>query len=498
MKPAQYLKTILIKTFIVLAVLIPVGFFTAFFLGGSDNCRFTVPGDDAGHVDFFVDDETVVRIENVTFLVEDNLALVHIKALKKGSTVLHGVIHRAEEDIILPEKEINVGAFNIIVEDGFIGSIDNVYIIHFELLGIMFLLLAYWIYSLIRQARQFIYSYRTMYYLGLIIFMGLTIVLWIISCIHNPLFYYEKLYVLYHGILNVFSNFTYFTFPILIIFSVFLIISNIILLSKEGRRITDALGILLGIFLVGLSFLSFNVYGILDRVMNVHSYAGYHISLFIQFALEYLLTYLECILVSAIICSIWVQNRIPPNDRDYVIILGCAMRKDGTPTPLLRSRIDRAIRFSKRQFDATGKEVIFVPSGGKGEKEVIAEAECMKNYLLECEIPKDRILTENKSTSTYENMKFSKELILSQNPDAKIAFSTSGYHVFRSGHIAGKAGMNAFGMGSKTKLYFYVNAWIREFIANLSYEKLKHIRNIIVGILVLWLMLLISYTFGII
>ena len=492
------MKTILTKTLIVLAVLIPVGFFTAFFLGGNDTCRFTVPGDDAGHVDFFVDDESIVQIERVTFLTKDNLALVHIKALKKGSTVLHAVTHRGNENILLPDKKITVGAFHIIVEDDYIGSIGNVYIIHFELLGIMFLLLGYWIYSLIKQVRKSIYSYRTMYNLGLIIFMGLTIITWIISCVRNPLFYYEKLYILYHEILNIFSNFIYFTFPVLIVFSLFLVISNIILLSKEGRRITDALGILLGFFLIGLSALSFNVYGILDLVMNVHSYSGYHISLFIQLALEYLLTYLECILISAIICSIWVQNRIPPNDRDYVIILGCAMRKDGTPTPLLRSRIDRAIWFSKRQSDATGKEIIFVPSGGKGEKEIISEAECMKNYLLEHEIPTDRILVENKSTSTYENMKFSGELITAQNPDAKIAFSTSGYHVFRSGHIAWKTGLNAYGMGSKTKLYFYVNAWIREFIANLSYEKLKHLRNIITGILVLWLMLLISYTFGII
>ena len=72
-------------------------------------------------------------------------------------------------------------------------------------------------------------------------------------------------------------------------------------------------------------------------------------------------------------------------------------------------------------------------------------------------------------------MKYSKEEIEKQNKDAKISFSTTSYHVFRSGVIANEQGIDAEGMGSKTKWYFYTNALIREFIANLVQERKSHI-----------------------
>ena len=56
-----------------------------------------------------------------------------------------------------------------------------------------------------------------------------------------------------------------------------------------------------------------------------------------------------------------------------------------------------------------------------------------------------------------------------------IIFSTTNYHVFRSGVIANNQGINCEGIGSKTKWYFYTNALIREFIANIVQERKKHI-----------------------
>ena len=61
------------------------------------------------------------------------------------------------------------------------------------------------------------------------------------------------------------------------------------------------------------------------------------------------------------------------------------------------------------------------------------------------------------------------------NRDAKVAFSTSGYHVFRSGYIASNLGLNSEGIGAKTKVYFWINAFIRELIETLYYEKKKHL-----------------------
>ena len=72
-------------------------------------------------------------------------------------------------------------------------------------------------------------------------------------------------------------------------------------------------------------------------------------------------------------------------------------------------------------------------------------------------------------------MKFSKDKIDNSKKNAKISFATTNYHVFRSGVIANKAGIDAEGMGSKTKWYFYTNALIREFIANLVSERKSHL-----------------------
>ena len=147
----------------------------------------------------------------------------------------------------------------------------------------------------------------------------------------------------------------------------------------------------------------------------------------------------------------------------------------------------------KNKKKNTNKEVIYVPSGGKGDDEIISEAQAIKNYLVKQGIDENHILIENKSTSTFENMRFSQQKILKNKNDAKIAFSTTNYHVFRSGVIASKEGLDCEGMGSKTKWYFYANALIREFIANLFFERKRHIALLIILYLILFLLTYIGY-----
>ena len=56
----------------------------------------------------------------------------------------------------------------------------------------------------------------------------------------------------------------------------------------------------------------------------------------------------------------------------------------------------------------------------------------------------------------------------------KIAFSTTNYHVFRAGFLAARQHIKAEGIGSKTKSYFFINAFIREFIATVYYKLKTH------------------------
>ena len=146
--------------------------------------------------------------------------------------------------------------------------------------------------------------------------------------------------------------------------------------------------------------------------------------------------------------------------------------------------------------DKNGKDIVFIPSGGKGIDEVVSEAEAIKYYLLENGINEKNIILENKSTSTRENMRFSKNKIDEVNSLGKIAFSTTNYHVFRSGVIANNQGIDVEGMGSKTKWYFYTNALIREFIANLVSQRKQHFALISLMNVTSFVLIVIGYKYN--
>ena len=122
----------------------------------------------------------------------------------------------------------------------------------------------------------------------------------------------------------------------------------------------------------------------------------------------------------------------------------------------------------------------------------------MKRYLIENGINEEDIIIENKSANTLQNMRFSKNIIDKINKDGKIIFSTTNYHVFRSGVIANNEGIDCEGMGSKTKWYFYTNALIREFVANLFSQRKKHIALITIINIIIFILVITGYKFNLI
>ena len=110
-------------------------------------------------------------------------------------------------------------------------------------------------------------------------------------------------------------------------------------------------------------------------------------------------------------------------------------------------------------------------------------------FVTKSGIPEEKILVENRSANTFENLRNSMELIRQDTKadDPKLAFSTTNYHVFRSGVIASRQGIKAEGIGAKTKRYFWINAFIREFIAALVSEWKTHLAFILT-----WLVLIVS------
>lgn len=155
--------------------------------------------------------------------------------------------------------------------------------------------------------------------------------------------------------------------------------------------------------------------------------------------------------------------KILPKDKncDYIIIHGAGLIDGERVSPLLAGRVDKAIEV----FNCSGETAKIVASGGQGHDEKISEAQAMKNYLLEHGISSDHIILEDKSTTTLENMQFSKQILDQLQPNYRTIFVTNDYHVFRTGTYARKVGLNADGVGCKTAFYYWPNAFIREYIA---------------------------------
>ena len=241
----------------------------------------------------------------------------------------------------------------------------------------------------------------------------------------------------------------------MLLFSLALCISNIALIRHEGRRFVNILGIILSVLMVGgIAFL----WRVDYYVSGSHFYVMVRDMLTNLFASVYL--YFECMVIGTIIAMIIVTTYKPDKNKDHILILGCGLKKDGTPTPLLKGRADRALKFYREQIAETGHAPILVPSGGQGPDEVCAESESMARYLMEQDVPEEHILQEDRSASTYENMRNSRDLLRD-------------YHVFRSGLMARRVGMDAVGMGSRTKWYFWPNAAVREFVGLLTDHRVK-------------------------
>lgn len=345
-----------------------------------------------------------------------------------------------------------------------------------------------------RQYSKHKYSYGIVMNLALLIFININILRQINLLIEN--WNIMSIAEIYNNTLESFSFFAMLTLPCIVILSIYSIITNIVLIKKEGYSLNNLLGIFMGVLaLLGL-FGSQFIYRVTS--MMITSSDAFFVKKMIDILINVTLSYFYTLIIATLYCNVRAAKHEPKYDKDFVIILGAKIRADGTLTPLLKARADRAIEFGKKQYEITNKTICYVPSGGKGNDEIVAEGVAIEQYLIENGINKENIMVEDKSSSTIENMKFSNSKIVEIKKDAKISFATTNYHVFRSGVIANNCGIDCEGMGSKTKWYFYTNALIREFIANLIQEKRKHIALIGVMYLSTIALIFIGYYYNLI
>lgn len=328
------------------------------------------------------------------------------------------------------------------------------------------------------ELKKTIYAYKNIIlFAGLIgstVLLGMIIEFWITNQDDNLL----------DGLLNLFfiqfpEILSIISIPISVIIFGLISISNIFLIKNEGFRIKNLLGFMFGIVYIGLAV---GAYIFLDNANNAEvSPIITSVEIFILF----ILCYMEWIYFAYLIVNYIAIKHIPSYDKDYIVILGCLISRSGGLLPLLKQRTNRAIRYAWDQEIATGKPVKFVPAGGQGPNEVIAEGTAIEMYLLSHGAEDYEIYTEKKSKNTRENFVFAKKIIdESHEGDYRIAFATTNYHVFRSGIYARMAGFkNPEGIASKTKWYFWPNGMLREFVAVITMYKEIHIGFVLMDML---------------
>lgn len=416
-----------------------------------------------------IEDENIV--ECVEKKVENGTLEVKIKSKAEGRTFIDVQDARGEFSTM---SVVYVHKLGIITVGDYMGDSNGSIVIPIAVIIILVYLLFLLITAYRRSVRENIYQYKNIAYLGIIIFTVFAMAGQIMM-----LFGRGGLINTVADILGTFCSVAQALLPVVFIVSILVTISNIILVKREGFSLKNVLGIGLGVCLCFMTALPELMYGMLYSAewVDIHNQGeiAAYLYNFVETVIFITIAYVECVLIGTIVIGVKAARHMPRFDKDAILILGCRIRDDGTLTNILRARVDRAIEFSEIQKAATGKEVMFVPSGGKGGDEVMAEAEAMKNYLVEKGVSLARILVEDKSKNTYENIKFSSRMVRAKVPGAKMAFSTTNYHVFRAGWIATEQGMRIEGIGARTKTYFWVNAFIREFVATIFTERKRHL-----------------------
>lgn len=157
------------------------------------------------------------------------------------------------------------------------------------------------------------------------------------------------------------------------------------------------------------------------------------------------------------------------DNADYVIVLG-AQVKGKTVSKALKNRLDTAYKYLKKN-----PQTVVIVSGGQGKGEEISEALAMKIYLEGKGINENQILSEDKSTNTYENLRNSKKIIDSREAGKKstgktavkaekVVVVTNKFHVFRAMGLAKTQGLRSVqGLGAPNDDVLTLHYYVREF-----------------------------------
>lgn len=234
---------------------------------------------------------------------------------------------------------------------------------------------------------------------------------------------------------------------------VFLIGNGVTMLRREGRRPATLLSLLAGIGIV--VFIPFHL-----LVATI----GWKPLTVTASVVNDLLAYLSFLFVCFLLYSVIYGRIRTRRGVDFIVVLGAGLLGGTRVPPLLASRLDRG----RRVFDAErarGGDPVLITSGGQGPDEQVPESHAMADYLTARNVPRDRLLREDRSRTTWENLTFSEQLMREHKAAHRCVIVTNNFHVLRTALTARKARINGQVVGSPTARYFWPSATIREFVA---------------------------------
>ena len=245
--------------------------------------------------------------------------------------------------------------------------------------------------------------------------------------------------------------------------AIYLVVNGITMMRREGARLANLLSLLAGLAIFAVLGLDFTADRAGSEKLSLFSTAAVLLSGYVSF-----------LFVSYVIYALIYSRLGVDRGADFVVALGSGLKDGGRVTPLLASRLERA----RAVYDtlvpdgaAGAADPVLIVSGGKGSDERVSEAEAMAGYLVERGFPADRVVREDRSRSTEENLRFSKAIMDRSRPAARCVIVTSSYHAFRAAIIARRVGVNGQVTGAPTAAYYWPSAVLREFAAVfLSYK----------------------------
>jgi len=152
------------------------------------------------------------------------------------------------------------------------------------------------------------------------------------------------------------------------------------------------------------------------------------------------------------------QKERPPVEADVVIVLGARVMPDGELSTTLEFRIQTAYEVFRQ-----GYADYFIVCGAQGRDEPMTEAQAMKNFLVERDVPSENIFMEDQSFNTVQNLAHAREIMEEQGFETALIV-TSNYHIERAMRLTADAGIQATGVSAPGPLYLHnrLKARLRE------------------------------------